>query len=242
MTTDRNPPYDPTDSNPDPITQESGAHPIGTGLGAAYTGAIATAVGGAFGGPVGAVVGAAIGAVSGGLLGKAAAEAVNPTVEDEYWRANYATRPYVRPEHRYEDYEPAYQTGYEGYRRHVETGRRYDEVEPELQADYERRHAGRGMAWENAKHATRDAWDRAHNTFSQRNRPVDERPLHPQENVKAYDERVIDERYQERTREIENQKEIERDRIEAEERAHRDLVQAEPPIVERDPNHPTNRI
>jgi len=36
----------------------------------------------AVGGPIGAVVGAAVGAVAGGLGGKAAAEAVNPTIED----------------------------------------------------------------------------------------------------------------------------------------------------------------
>ena len=36
-----------------------------------------------------------MGAVAGGLAGKGAAEAVNPTVEDEYWRDNYTTRPYA---------------------------------------------------------------------------------------------------------------------------------------------------
>ncbi len=36
----------------------------------------------ALGGPVGAVVGGAVGAVVGGLAGKGAAEAVNPTEEE----------------------------------------------------------------------------------------------------------------------------------------------------------------
>jgi len=66
----------------DPITHAPGAHPVGVGAGAASAGAAGAALGAAVGGPIGAVVGAAVGAVAGGLGGKAAAEAVNPTIED----------------------------------------------------------------------------------------------------------------------------------------------------------------
>jgi hypothetical protein len=147
-------------ANPDPITGEPGAHPVGTGIGAASAGAVGAVIGGAVGGPVGAVVGSAIGAVAGGLSGKAAAEAIDPTVEDAYWRENYTTRPYAEPGRTYDDYQPAYRAGYEGYGRYVGTGRTYDEVEPELQRDYETRHGRTGVAWERARHATRDAWNR----------------------------------------------------------------------------------
>src|SRR6187455_2640898 len=99
------------DANPDPISGESGAHPIGTGLGAAGAGAAGAAIGAAAG-PVGAVVGAAVGAVVGGLAGKGAAEVVNPTVEDEYWRSTYATRPYVPAGTSYDLYRPAYEFGW----------------------------------------------------------------------------------------------------------------------------------
>jgi hypothetical protein len=150
---DRNP-----DANPDPITGESGAHPVGTGVGAASAGAVGTAIGGAVGGPVGAVVGAVVGSVAGGLVGKSAAEAIDPTVETDYWKNNYNSRPYYESDYTYDDYEPAYRTGFEGYRTHY--GRTYDDVEPELQRDYERNHGGGRLAWEKAKHATRDAWDR----------------------------------------------------------------------------------
>ena len=68
--------------NRDPITGAPGAHPVGVGAGAASAGAAGAALGAAVGGPIGAVVGAAVGAVAGGLGGKAAAEAVNPTIED----------------------------------------------------------------------------------------------------------------------------------------------------------------
>ena len=58
----RDRPTPPLDSNPDPITGEPGAHPVGTGLGAAG-GAIAGAAIGTIGGPVGMAAGAVIGAV-----------------------------------------------------------------------------------------------------------------------------------------------------------------------------------
>lgn len=149
------------DANPDPISGEPGAHPVGTGVGAASAGAIGTAIGGAVGGPVGAVVGAAVGAVAGGLAGKSVAERIDPTVEDAYWRDNYNSRPYYEQDYTYDDYSPAYRTGYEGYGTYYEPGMTYDQAEPHLRRDYEERHGNTArLGWEKAKHATRDAWDR----------------------------------------------------------------------------------
>lgn len=72
----------PPAANTDPLTGESGAHPVGVGLGAVATGVVGAALG-AIAGPAGVVAGTAAGAVAGGLLGKQAAEAVNPTHEVE---------------------------------------------------------------------------------------------------------------------------------------------------------------
>lgn len=166
---DRNP-----DANPDPITGQHGAHPVGTGIGAAGVGAVATAVGGAVGGPVGAVVGAAVGAVAGGLAGKGVAEKVDPTVEDNYWRTNYKNRPYVESDYSYDDYSPAYRTGYEGYNTYSGQGMTFSQAEPHLRQDYER-HNGR-LGWEKAKHASQDAWHRLESTVSRdSDRQVDDR-------------------------------------------------------------------
>src|SRR5918999_2352753 len=85
-------PRDP-DANRDPISGAPGSHPVGTAIGATG-GAAAGAAIGSVAGPVGTVVGTAVGAVAGGLAGKGAAEAVNPTLEDEYWRAQLPTRPH----------------------------------------------------------------------------------------------------------------------------------------------------
>src|SRR5262245_5133401 len=81
----------PVDTNEDPLTGAPGAHPVGVAMGATG-GAAAGAAVGAVGGPVGVAVGAAVGGVAGGLAGKGAAEAINPSVEDEYWRENYKAR------------------------------------------------------------------------------------------------------------------------------------------------------
>lgn len=146
------------DTNPDPITGEKGAHPVGVGLGAAGAGAAAGAVGGAVGGPVGAAVGAVIGAVAGGLAGKGVAESIDPTVEDAYWSENYKNRPYVEKATSYDLYRPAYQHGWESRSKYADKS--FDEVEPILKRDWDAVKADSKLTWDKAKHATRDAWDR----------------------------------------------------------------------------------
>lgn len=147
------------DTNRDPITGAPGSHPVGTGLGAAAGGAATGAVAGAVAGPVGAVVGAAIGAVAGGSVGKGIAEAIDPTAEEAYWREQYENEPYYEAARTYDDYAPAYRTGYEGRARFQD--RRFEDVEPELQTDYERMRGKSALHWEKGRDAVRAAWDRA---------------------------------------------------------------------------------
>jgi phage tail tape-measure protein len=148
---------DRADANRDPITGEPGAHPIGTGAGAAAGGATGATIG-SIGGPVGAVVGGAVGAVVGGLAGKGAAEKVNPTLEDTYWRDNYKTRPYAKADMSYETYQPAYRYGWESRGNHV--GKSYDEVETDLESGWDKAKGTSKLAWSDAKLAVRDAWHR----------------------------------------------------------------------------------
>ena len=159
------------DANRDPITGAEGSHPLGTAGGAFAGGAAGTVAGaavagaaaGSAAGPAGTVIGAAIGAVAGGLAGKAIAERVNPTVEDDYWRDNYRSRSYVGTDSRWEDYGPAYRFGYERYPDYH--GRRFDEVEPEFASDWERSRGESRLPWDQARHATRDAYERLSNTI-----------------------------------------------------------------------------
>ena len=113
---------------------------------------------GSVAGPIGTAVGLVAGAVVGGLTGKAVAESIDPTVEDAYWRENYSTRPYADRTTTYEEYQPAYRTGYEGYTKY--RGKRFEDAESDLKSDYERAQGRAGLAWDKAKHATRDAWHR----------------------------------------------------------------------------------
>ena len=145
-------------SHPDPITGEPGAHPIGTGVGAASAGAAGAAIG-AVGGPVGVVAGAAVGAVVGGLAGKEVAESIDPTNEDGYWQAHHGKQIYAS-HGSYERYSSAYRTGYEGAGRHgVE--KNYSDVEDDLKSSYEQSKETAGLSWDHAKHAVRAAYDRA---------------------------------------------------------------------------------
>ena len=146
------------EANRDPISGAPGAHPVGTGLGAAAGGVAAGAVAGSVAGPVGTVVGAVVGAVTGGLAGKGIAEMIDPTAEEAYWRENYSSRPYVASGSTYDDYGPAYRYGVDNYRRFE--GGTFEQAEPELMRDWERAKGTSKLTWDNAKHATRDAWQR----------------------------------------------------------------------------------
>ena len=97
----------------------------------------------------------------GGLTGKAVAEKLDPTVEDAYWRTNYSKQKYVERNATFATYQPAYRTGYEGYNRY--SGKKYQEVEADLRRDYERSAGTATLAWDKAKHATHDAWNRGEN-------------------------------------------------------------------------------
>ena len=156
---------DTPERNPDPITEAPGSHPVGTGVGAAAGGAAtmgaAVAAGAAMGtavGPVGTAIGAAVGAVAGGLVGKGVAEQVNPTVEETYWRENFASRPYVTEGAAHEDFAPAYRYGWESRARYPD--KTFDDVELDLKRDWEREKGESRLTWVDAKPAVRDAWDR----------------------------------------------------------------------------------
>ena len=161
-----NPNNDPTtmgtgasrDVNADPITGAPGAHPVGTGVGAVAGGLATGAAVGTAAGPVGTLVGAAVGAVAGGLAGKAVGEQIDPTVEDSYWRDNYASRPYVSAGSSYDDYGPAYRYGVDSYQ--ARRGSTFDAAESDLRSGWESAKRNSRLTWDQAKLAARDSWHR----------------------------------------------------------------------------------
>lgn len=152
------------DRNPDPITGEAGSHPVGTGVGSAGGAAAGAAIGAAFG-PIGVLVGGTIGAVAGGAAGHAAGEAIDPTVEDAYWKENYKSRPYVKKDVDYTHYSPAYRYGWESRTKHRD--RKWDDsLERDLGSQWNTTRGNSSLEWDDARHATRDAWDRADRTYN----------------------------------------------------------------------------
>lgn len=148
----------PRDLHREPITDEPGAHPIGTAIGASG-GAITGASFGIVGGPVGVAVGAVVGAVIGGLAGKGAAEAVNPTAEENHWREVHDRQDYAETGRTFDDYGPAYRHGVLARQRY-EIGTSFDAVDAELAAEWEAARGPSGLPWTAARPATRAAWER----------------------------------------------------------------------------------
>ncbi len=150
--------------------EDRDTHAVGTSLGAvaggvagaaagvAASAATGIATGTVLGGPIGGAIGLVAGALVGGVLGSEAGEAVNPSDEALYWSTSYQTEPYYVSTYSFDDYLPAYRTGYEGYHRYA--GKSYEDVEGHLQEDYIGNRGNSRLAWEEAQHATRSAWNR----------------------------------------------------------------------------------
>jgi hypothetical protein len=144
------------DLNRDPITDEPGAHPVGTGVGA-VGGALAGAGVGAMGGPIGAAVGGVAGAVIGGLAGKAVAESIDPTAEEAHWRDNYHREPYYEQGRSFDDYAPAYRLGLTGRARYQGD---WQGAEPKLASEWDEARGTSSLSWQQAQPASRAAWER----------------------------------------------------------------------------------
>lgn len=152
--------------NRDPVTGEPGSHPVGTGVGTAGGAVAGGAIGAAAGGPVGAIVGAIVGGVAGAYGGRGVAEAVNPTVEEQYWRENHATQSYATEGYDYEHYAPAYRVGYEALGKYP--GKSFDEIEDDVALDYEKHQPGSALPWDQVRPASRAAWDKVSGVASPR--------------------------------------------------------------------------
>jgi len=143
------------DLNRDPLSDETGSHPVATGVGAAG-GAAAGVAAGIVGGPAGMAVGGIVGAVVGALAGRAAGEAINPTQEDAHWRGNYMNESYYEQGRSYDDYGPAYRHGLESRSRYED----WDVAEPKLRSEWDSYRGGSSLNWDQARPASRAAWDR----------------------------------------------------------------------------------
>lgn len=139
-------------------------HPVGTSVGA-LGGATAGAIAGSFFGPIGTLIGGAAGALAGGAAGHAVAENIDPAAENEYWRENYSSRPYIKNEYDYDaDYGPAYTYG-AAVRNELRNQPWDDAAEADIASGWEQARGSSRLSWDDAREASRDAYDRADRTY-----------------------------------------------------------------------------
>jgi hypothetical protein len=90
------------------------------------------------------------------------AQEVDARVEEAYWRQNYLREPYYERGYTFDDYHPAYRTGWEGRLRYA--GRTYEQCERDLQRDYQRNRGASQLDWGKNRHAVRAGWERFEHT------------------------------------------------------------------------------
>jgi hypothetical protein len=146
------------DAHPDPLSDEPGAAAGGVNLRGGAAGAVLGGLAGAVAGPIGAALGAMAGAVAGGYGTAEAPESIDLSGENAFWRVNYGTRPYYARNTPYDEYQPAFQYGWESRAKY--SGHRFEEIEPELERGWPEARRGSRLDWTKARRAVQDAWDR----------------------------------------------------------------------------------
>ena len=87
-------------------------------------------------------------------------DALDPSLERDYWHVNYMTRPYYQQSRSFGDYEAAYRYGWENASKAGETT--FEEAEKSrLASGWPAARGESPLSWEEAREATRDAWTRA---------------------------------------------------------------------------------
>ncbi len=111
---------------------------------------------------VAGIVGTAAGLAAGtaeALVGKARSEprTAEPANEELYWREHFAAEPYVEAAYQFEDYLPAWRTGWEGRGKYP--GRNFDDVQRDLEGDFYWNRGQSRLTWQQAMPAVRAGWE-----------------------------------------------------------------------------------
>jgi hypothetical protein len=107
-------------------------------------------------GAVGTAAGLAAGAAS--ALSKKEPRKVDPVIEEAHWREHFANELYVDPAYSFEDYLPAWRTGWEGIGKYA--GRSFDQAERDLQSDFHWNRGQSRLLWDQARPAVKAAFER----------------------------------------------------------------------------------
>jgi hypothetical protein len=107
-------------------------------------------------GAVGTAAGVAAGAAA--ALSKDQPRNVDPVIEEAHWREHFASEPYFDATYAFEDYLPAWRTGWEGVGKYA--GRTFDQAERDLQSDFHWNRGQSRLLWDQAKPAVKAAFER----------------------------------------------------------------------------------
>ena len=83
-----------------------------------------------------------------------------PDSEMRYWRDAYTSEPYFEEGRHFEDYSPAYEIGWIGYH---DYGGEFDTADCVMATDWTVRKGISSLSWDQARAASRAAWQRAEN-------------------------------------------------------------------------------
>jgi hypothetical protein len=78
--------------------------------------------------------------------------------EEDYWRTNYAERPYADTNPDFNFWRPGYEYGYQSAMKYQ--GRTWNDVENDLRTGWDKFQGRSQATWEQIKGAVRDAWNR----------------------------------------------------------------------------------
>ena len=87
-------------------------------------------------------------------------QTIDKTAENKYWQNQFSNESYYEAGRKFEDYEPAYRTGIEGYDRYRDSTPTFDQAESSLRSDYESIKGDTRLGWDKAKSAVKAAWHR----------------------------------------------------------------------------------
>lgn len=105
-----------------------------------------------------------VGAIVGTAAGHSAGEAINPTIEEAYWRSAYGKESYFNTKYTFDDYAPAYRAGFMGRDEYRDLS--WDKAEPRLASTWEKSKGSSRLQWDQARDASRAAWQRAEKSGS----------------------------------------------------------------------------
>jgi hypothetical protein len=82
----------------------------------------------------------------------------NWATQNLYWQDNFSTRPYYQAGITYDAYEPAYQYGFNAYKKY---GRKpFNQIEPQLQGNWYYVRGNSTLTWDQAEPAVQDSYNR----------------------------------------------------------------------------------